>query len=511
MCARKKSRDYIKECCRPNLSGMKEARTACALLRRAQLLTFGDEIPPPLSFSQSTRRPLNPRNFRSNASPNFVPQEDVSRNEEVAEEADIPAAESSSPKVNDLEQKYYEQTKILEKAAAENVSASTSVEKKKFIINDAKGDQQYEAPLKHPNAISSKIISNPNHNEMRKKIKVRRSNNEAGLIETMPQHVRQQRNDIIRRSSSLMRRQQSKVGDQRSQLTSGESLLHENLKAMDNNPYIPERRKSVVGTRGYMAPEMVQLRLMSTEKISGYSEGVDWFALGVTMFELLTGRRPFDRKRGQPPPAPVRELDSLYDQLAIIEEMSEIDAKRLKKDIEEYETIMAPILYPRYISIAARSIMESLMCRNLKERLGCDEDGLGGIKNHDFFESIVWDDLLDLKVAPPFIPDTQPIPERPQFPTFDDIMDNFDRERGKASKHDWNEAPTAEANKLFDNWNWISPLTVRREMGIQEGMDLLHTVGQANNGTMRRTTMSKAMSTRAMSKRQPSFVNNLKK
>jgi hypothetical protein len=53
------------------------------------------------------------------------------------------------------------------------------------------------------------------------------------------------------------------------------------------------------------------------------------------MFELLTGRRPFDRKRGQPPPAPIHELDSLYNQLALIEGISDEDARRLRKDIEE--------------------------------------------------------------------------------------------------------------------------------------------------------------------------------
>ena len=111
-------------------------------------------------------------------------------------------------------------------------------------------------------------------------------------------------------------------------MTRGESLLHENLRTNEEKPYIPERRKSIVGTRGYMAPEMVELRLKSYDRVEGYTEGVDWFALGVTMFELLTGRRPFDRKRGQAPPAPIHELDSLYNQLALIEGISDEDASR---------------------------------------------------------------------------------------------------------------------------------------------------------------------------------------
>lgn len=48
--------------------------------------------------------------------------------------------------------------------------------------------------------------------------------------------------------------------------------------------------RSTSGTHGYMAPEMY---------ISpGYRHGTaaDWFALGVTLFELLVGQRPFDSK-----------------------------------------------------------------------------------------------------------------------------------------------------------------------------------------------------------------------
>jgi len=167
---------------------------------------------------------------------------------------------------------------------------------------------------------------------------------------------------MIRKNSNL------NVGNSKFNLTRGESLLHENLRTNEEKPYIPERRKSIVGTRGYMAPEMVELRLKSYDRVEGYTEGVDWFALGVTMFELLTGRRPFDKKRGQPPPAPIHELDSLYNQLALIEGISDEDANRLKKDIEEYELLMAPLTYPRYIGDEAHKLMDGLMERKLDKR-----------------------------------------------------------------------------------------------------------------------------------------------
>mmetsp|Transcript_12600 Transcript_12600/g.25690 ORF Transcript_12600/g.25690 Transcript_12600/m.25690 type:complete len:814 (+) Transcript_12600:250-2691(+) len=385
-------------------------------------------------------------------------------------------------KVNDLEEKYRHQTKILEEAAAAAISKDTDRGKRSSIIAIAKGQDQVEAPLLPPDAASvgSKIASTP-HSEMRKKTKVKRSDtgdeSDVPFSSASPAPPSSRRKSNTGRGPYRKNSSTRNVGSMRHDLTRGESLLHENLKATEEAPYIPERRKSVVGTRGYMAPEMVELRLKSYDNVTGYSEGVDWFALGVTMFELLTGRRPFDRKRGQPPPAPIHELDSLYNQLALIEGISDEDARRLRKDIEEYETIMAPILYPRYISDESLAMMEGLMCRKLSDRLGCRKDGVMDIKDHIFFKGIDWDSLLNLEITPPFIPEGMDIPERPDYADFDDMMASFDKDK-KPSRYNWFEEPTNSGKERFANWDWISPLTLKREMGIEEEMGLLATVEQ---------------------------------
>ena len=43
----------------------------------------------------------------------------------------------------------------------------------------------------------------------------------------------------------------------------------------------------------YMAPEMVVMLTQNSREKVGYSNTVDWWSLGVTIFKLLTGFRPF--------------------------------------------------------------------------------------------------------------------------------------------------------------------------------------------------------------------------
>jgi len=62
---------------------------------------------------------------------------------------------------------------------------------------------------------------------------------------------------------------------------------------------IQVKRKSIVGTRAYLAPEMLE-QVFEKER-QGYSKMVDFFALGVTVYEMICGCRPwsnFEPSRG---------------------------------------------------------------------------------------------------------------------------------------------------------------------------------------------------------------------
>lgn len=54
-----------------------------------------------------------------------------------------------------------------------------------------------------------------------------------------------------------------------------------------------KRARSIMGTDGYMAIEIMMLKLQTTKDRKGYTNAVDWWSLGVMMFVLLTGEKPF--------------------------------------------------------------------------------------------------------------------------------------------------------------------------------------------------------------------------
>jgi hypothetical protein len=63
------------------------------------------------------------------------------------------------------------------------------------------------------------------------------------------------------------------------------------------------------------------------------------------------------------------------------------------------------------------------------------------------------------------------------------------------SRYNWYEEPTDSGKERFVNWDWISPLTLKREMGIEEEMGLLSTVEQKSiEPKKKRDSIVKALS-----------------
>jgi len=71
-----------------------------------------------------------------------------------------------------------------------------------------------------------------------------------------------------------------------------------------------------------------------------------------------------------------------------------------------------------YLTPNAKDILKKLLNRNVEKRLGHGEKDAVALKEHRFFSGVQWQDVLDKKLPPPFLP---------QLKSADDVS-NFDDE-----------------------------------------------------------------------------------
>eukprot|EP00357_Protocruzia_adherens_P001123 CAMPEP_0115008308 /NCGR_PEP_ID=MMETSP0216-20121206/21827_1 /TAXON_ID=223996 /ORGANISM="Protocruzia adherens, Strain Boccale" /LENGTH=931 /DNA_ID=CAMNT_0002375675 /DNA_START=42 /DNA_END=2837 /DNA_ORIENTATION=- len=121
------------------------------------------------------------------------------------------------------------------------------------------------------------------------------------------------------------------------------------------------RTFTVVGTPHYMAPEVILGK--------GYGVAVDYWAIGICLYEFLYGRVPFGEEQEDP--------QAIYE-----------------------DVLKGPLVFNNFCEDHnAKSVIKALLVRQPELRISGD-----ALRHHKFFRHFNWDSLINRAVKPPHVP-----------------------------------------------------------------------------------------------------------
>jgi serine/threonine protein kinase len=126
--------------------------------------------------------------------------------------------------------------------------------------------------------------------------------------------------------------------------------------------------KSFCGSVAYLAPEVIRR--------TGHGKAVDWYLLGVLLYEMIVGVPPF----------------------------YSVDRRKMIQNIEK-----AKIKTPDGVSSAAKDLIKKLLKRDSNKRIGSSK-GAEEIKSHGFFAGVDWASVLKKETKSPIVPRNSTIP-----------------------------------------------------------------------------------------------------
>lgn len=159
------------------------------------------------------------------------------------------------------------------------------------------------------------------------------------------------------------------------------------------------------GTPEYMAPELVMKK--------GHTMSVDWWSLGVFLYEMVAGLPPFY----------TQNITEMYDLI-----------------------LNKPLQFPSFFSPELRSILTRLLERDPAKRMQSGEE----FRSHPFFDGINWEKLLRRELRPEFVPDVSTNDLR----YFDK---QFTQESTRVAQLDVPNDPNDPTSKKFEGFDYVSP------------------------------------------------------